>query len=50
MGDVIYDREEVREFLDSKGYANETTTIASAVDMVVSLHCRARQRAREEYT
>ena len=43
LGEAICNLEDVRQFLDSKGYAREATTIASAVDMVTALHCRARQ-------
>ena len=47
LGDATCHLEDVRVFLGSKGYANEATTIASAVDMVASLHCRVHQRARQ---
>ena len=42
LGEAICNLEDVCQFLDSKGYASEATTIASAVDMVSALHCRAR--------
>ena len=38
--------EDVRQFLDSKGYSSEATAIASSVDMVTALHCRARQSSQ----
>ena len=49
LGDAICHLEVVRDFLDSNGYANEATTIASAVDIVASLHCRARQSTLDQF-
>ena len=43
LGEAICNLEDVRQFLDSKGYASQATSIASAVDMVTSLHCQCLQ-------
>ena len=38
FGEAIQSLEDVQTFLDSKGYSDQATTIAAAVDLVASLH------------
>lgn len=45
IGEAVRHLEDVREFLDSRGYVTEATTIASAVDTVASLHCKAHHQS-----
>ena len=53
FGEVIHSLEDVQAFLDSKGYSDQATVIASAIDLVASLHCNslasARQTTFDEY-
>ena len=50
LGEAIRHLEDVQVFLDSRGYVNEATIIASAVDTVASLHCKTgRQSTLDEY-
>ena len=41
FGEAIHSLEDVQAFLDSKGYSDQATVIASAIDLVASLHCNA---------
>ena len=47
FGEAIQSLEDVRIFLDSKGHSDQATTIASAVDLVASLHCKSLASARQ---
>ena len=53
FGEAIQSLEDVQTFLDRKGYSDQATTIAAAIDLVVSLHCRnlvsARKSTLNEY-
>ena len=53
FGEAIHSFEDVQAFLDSKGYSDQATVIASAIDLVASLHCNslasARQSTLDEY-
>ena len=50
LGEAIRHLEDVQVFLDKRGYINEATIIASAVDTVASLHCKnGRQSSLDEY-
>ena len=53
FGEAIHSLEDVQAFLDSKGYSDQATVIASAIDLVASLHCNslasARQSTLDEY-
>ena len=39
MRPCIHSLEDVKAFLDAKGYSEQATVVASAVDMVASLNC-----------
>ena len=53
FSEAINSLQDVQTFLDSKGYSSEATTVASALDLVVSLKCKslasARQTKLDEY-
>ena len=50
LGEAIRHLEDAQVFLDRRGYINEATIIASAVDTVASLHCKnGRQSSLDEY-
>ena len=53
FSEAIHSLEDVPAFLDSKGYSNQATVVASTVDLVASLHCNSlsstRQSTLDEY-
>ena len=47
FGEAIQSLEDVQTFLDNKGYSDQATTIAAAIDLVASLHCKSLASARQ---
>ena len=39
FSEAIHSLEDVKSFLDAKGYSEQTTVVSSALDMVASLNC-----------
>ena len=53
FSEVINSLDDVKDFLDAKGYSEQATVFASAVDMVASLSCSSlvsgRQSTLDDY-
>ena len=53
FSEAIHSLEDVKAFLDAKGYSEQATVVASAVDMMASLNCSSlasgRQSTLDEY-
>ena len=53
FSEAIHSLDDVKDFLDAKGYSEQATVVASAIDMVASLNCSSlasdRQSTLDDY-